>query len=64
MYTPSTLAPILLAEGLERDVPATGHCPGCPGLSRVSQWRELLKRTSLDFGTSNVLYLQLLITLH
>lgn len=60
MYIPSTLAPILLAEGLEQDVAATGHCPGSPGPSRLSQWRELLRRTSLDFGTSNVLYLQVL----
>lgn len=63
MYSPSTLAPILLAQGLEWDVAATGHCPGSPGLSRGSQWRELLKRTSLDFGTSDGLYLQVLIML-
>lgn len=59
MYTPSTLA-----KGLERDVAATGYCPGSPGPSRVSQWRELLRRTRLDFGASDVLSLQVLITLH
>lgn len=59
MYTPSTLA-----KGLERDVAATGYCSGSPGPSRVSQRRELLRRTRLDFGASNVLYLQVLTTLH